>query len=194
MTQAQYIQQLEANLSALPQSRRDEILADIRAHFAEGVEAGIPENDLAEGLGEPRALAAEYVTLYSGNPPKKGRSGAATVLGAIGLGFLYLVLVLPLTLTAVSLWAALVITAAALILAGIAVPVLVILEAILPYGFYWLSVDYPMFVFFAGITVGSLGGILLILILRLGRGCGHVLASIWQFPGKFIRKGRAHHA
>lgn len=61
MKRNEYLKELKLHLNRLPAVERDEILRDQDEYFSEAVEAGRSEEDVARGLGDPRALAASLL-------------------------------------------------------------------------------------------------------------------------------------
>ncbi len=59
MTKADFLDILRRRLVGLPQAEIDEIIADYRAHFADGAAAGRSEEEIARALGDPLRLARE---------------------------------------------------------------------------------------------------------------------------------------
>lgn len=64
MTRGSYLDQLDRHLRSLKREKVKEIIADIYNHFDEGIENGLTEEEVADGLGDPKQLAAEYLELY----------------------------------------------------------------------------------------------------------------------------------
>lgn len=110
MTQSEFMQQLAAALADLPAAEREEILADYRAYFIDGLADGRSEADITAALGEPQRLANELAAEYrlrqwESHKTPSNLKHALTAMA--GLGVINLVLALPylLVLTVLSsLW------------------------------------------------------------------------------------------
>lgn len=60
MTRTEYFQQLSTALSDLDTKSREELLNDLAAHFDEGAQSGLSEEEIAARLGDPAEMAKEY--------------------------------------------------------------------------------------------------------------------------------------
>lgn len=61
MSRDLFLKRLEQGLATLPASERNDIIRDYTAHFAEAAAEGRSEHETAQALGEPEALASEYL-------------------------------------------------------------------------------------------------------------------------------------
>ena len=61
MDKREFLNQLEEALLRLSKSDRDDILLDYEEHFRAGEEKGMTEAEVAASLGEPSAIAAQYL-------------------------------------------------------------------------------------------------------------------------------------
>ena len=61
MTKKEYLDSLSGRLGTMPYNDVKEIIADIDAHFEDGIAAGKSEADIAKALGDPRDLAIAYM-------------------------------------------------------------------------------------------------------------------------------------
>lgn len=61
MNKNDFLRQLEESLLRLSKSDRDDILLDYEEHFRAGEEKGMTEEEVAESLGEPSAIAEQYL-------------------------------------------------------------------------------------------------------------------------------------
>lgn len=64
MNEQQFIAELNAALSRLPEEERKDVIQDIREYFMDGREDGKSEEELAASLGSPQAIAAEILPSY----------------------------------------------------------------------------------------------------------------------------------
>lgn len=191
MTHSQYMQQFSEKLSKLPKSLKQEIIEDINAHFSEGAEAGISEEALANKLGSPESLAREYLANYAGE-----QAEARPTLGnmmhfvwtSIGLGLFDLILLFPILLVYAILWISFMFCAGVLILVGVLVPLLIIINAIVPLSY--VSIGYPPFMFFLTIAMGALGGLLWVFLADAGRAQGRWLVHMIKKQTKKVNRRR----
>jgi uncharacterized membrane protein len=98
MKQQEFISQLQDALKQLPESEIQDIIADYREYFRDGLSAGRSEEDIAAGLGDPRQLARELMARHhiARWESRKSFGNLFAVVGAIaGLGFLNFMLALP---------------------------------------------------------------------------------------------------
>ena len=60
MTKKEYLDKLTKELGSMSYNDVKDILSDIEDHFTVGISAGKTEEDIANDLGDPKALAADY--------------------------------------------------------------------------------------------------------------------------------------
>lgn len=209
MTQAEYLSRLEYLLQSLPEDKKWEMLDDIRQHFDEGIAAGIPEEEIAEGLGAPELLAQEYIG--SAQDPAGGNATPAPdlsrrmprkaarkpgVLGRIWRGiflfFLDLCVALPVFITLYALWFALLVTGVSMSIAGIGSVLVVLVTRIIPLSFVY--VGYPMFTFVACITVTAVGMLLAMAMRPVGRWVFGLTGRFLRWNGRVMTGGNAYEA
>jgi len=98
MNQQEFISQLQEALSRLPESERQDIVADYQEYFRDGLAAGRSEADIAAALGDPQQLARELMARHhmARWESRKSFGNLFAVVGAIaGLGFLNFMLAIP---------------------------------------------------------------------------------------------------
>jgi uncharacterized membrane protein len=98
MTKQEFLEILERRLSRLSEAERQEVIADHVEHFDIGLKAGKTEQEIAKSLGDPRRIAATYLTEVYAKRLSEARSPgsfvvniAYLILAALGLGFFNLV-------------------------------------------------------------------------------------------------------
>lgn len=178
MTQAEYMAVFTGRLGSLPIQRKQEIIEDILDHFREGAQEGVPEETLAERLGEPEMLAKEYCAQFATESASKKPSVSniwRVIFAGIGMGMLNLVITLPIAASAFAVWISLLVTGGALILSGALVFVVTIVDLIIPLPF--AAIAYPVAGIFGGLSITALGGLLLISMLYSGRWLGRVTSK-----------------
>lgn len=85
---AGYIAQLELALAGVPQSRRNEVVGEIREHISEARAKSAAETDadvynVLERLGDPADIAAEAGTRVDDSPPARVTGGWADIAAAV---------------------------------------------------------------------------------------------------------------
>jgi uncharacterized membrane protein len=117
MTRAEFIERLRRGLKGVPSATAADIVADYERYFADGIQAGRTEEQLALALGNPSRLAAELrlESEVAGWQASRTRAAAVrTVAAVLGLVALDGLLLLALALMAL-------LVAAGFLLAAIAV-------------------------------------------------------------------------
>jgi uncharacterized membrane protein len=98
MKKQAFMLELRKYLSPLKESTRLEIIADFEEHFQNGKLSGKSEEQVAKELGDPRALASEYLQTASSNdkaPSVTGASVGRGIVVGIGLFLLDIMIILP---------------------------------------------------------------------------------------------------
>ncbi|MBO9710635.1 MAG: DUF1700 domain-containing protein [Caulobacter sp.] len=99
MTRAEFLTRLKRGLAGLPASSIADIVADYEAHFAEGLEAGRTEAEVAAALGDPDRLAREQRAeqgVKRWEEAKNPSAAAGAIFAVIGLGAIDILVLLPL--------------------------------------------------------------------------------------------------
>lgn len=97
MTEQQFMEKLNANLSKVSAEERKDMLQDYQEHFEMGKAEGKTEETIAEALGSPEKISKELLASYH---LEKAEADTTTgnvlraVWAGIGLGFFNLVIVL----------------------------------------------------------------------------------------------------
>ncbi|MEJ8545758.1 HAAS signaling domain-containing protein [Brevibacillus borstelensis] len=161
MTRREFMDELDGLLRDLPDKERLDILADYTEHFLIGVERGKSEQEIAESLGSPKALAREILAGYRIHQAQSNASISnmtRAVLATVSLGFFNLVFVLGPFVGLIGVLIGLFGTALALLLAPIGL--------LLQFGFPE-DVHEQYLLLFSGLTSFGLGGMLAIGLARL---------------------------
>jgi len=127
MNRAEFLHRLHKGLSRLPASICKEIMADYEAHFADGMEAGRTEDEVAAALGEPERLARELraeAGLKRWEAEKNPSAAIGAVIAVLGLGAIDLLILLPILVGVLTAMIALFTAALAVVVAGGAVLVI----------------------------------------------------------------------
>ncbi len=105
MTRDAFMARLREGLKGLPETAREEALADYEAHFTEGLAAGRSEADIAAALGDPDRLARELraeAGLKRWETERNPESAAAAIFAVLGLGAIDVLILLPILVGVVS--------------------------------------------------------------------------------------------
>lgn len=181
MTQAAFMAVFEQGIASLDVNKRGEIIGDIRTHFNEGRADGLDEERLCAMLGDPAALAREYMAEDAVNRARHRptpRSVWKAVLAASGLGALNIFLMVPLFFALYASLTAFFISGIAVTISGIfaaAVSIAAMFTALPP----WinLGVPIPAAGLFLGLSVAALGG-----LMTLGT------VKLWQLSARMTVK------
>jgi len=123
MTRDAFIAQLRRGLAGLPDAAKAEIVADYETHFAEGLAAGRPEDEIAAALGDPDRLAREQraeAGVRRWEAERNPQAAAGAVFAVLGLGAIDILILLPILIAGVSLLLGFAITAIVIFLCGVA--------------------------------------------------------------------------
>jgi uncharacterized membrane protein len=99
MTRAEFLTRLKRGLAGMPASAIADIVADYEAHFADGLDAGRTEADVAAGLGDPERLAREQRAeqgVKRWEEAKNPSAAAGAIFAIVGLGAIDILFLLPL--------------------------------------------------------------------------------------------------
>ena len=99
MTRAEFLIRLKRGLAGLPAASIADIVADYEAHFADGLEAGRTEADVAAALGDPARLAREQRAeqgVKRWEEAKNPSAAAGAIFAIVGLGAIDIVFLAPL--------------------------------------------------------------------------------------------------
>ncbi len=170
MTKAEYMMWFTDRLKKIPDDRRQEIIEDIMAHFTDGASEGIPEETLSEGLGPPETLAKEYRAIYATEQASAKPSIAnvmRVVWAGIGMGMLNLIFVLPFAAAIFAVWLTLIMSGVAMAIVGAIAMLISLINLIIPLSFAYIP--YPVGTIFVCLMTASLGALLFIGSLYMGR-------------------------
>lgn len=181
MNREDYLRELVTSMKGLPEEEKKEIAADYDEHFRVGVSSGKSEADIAQELGNPRAIgrSIRIDSMLDDSGSRDTSAVVRAVFAAMSLGFFNVVLVVgpffALVAVVVSLWA----VAAAIGLSGIGLVLGVAALPIFPgqlttWGFN------PAFVLFAGIGFAAVG-------LLAGIGMYHLTKWVAMIIAKYVR-------
>lgn len=174
MNEKKFLQILKNELSGMPKEEVSDILFDYREHFSMGKADGKSEDEIAQALGNPTALARKYKAEYYVETAENSQTAGnlfRAVLATLGLGFFNLVFVLGPFIALTALIFALFALSAGTVISGIAV----FTEAT-PLPFFWGNVYFPSFVAentaasaFLSIGLVSLGCLMFVLLSYVSR-------------------------
>jgi uncharacterized membrane protein len=170
MNKQEFMRKLEDALARLKPEERRDILSDFEEHFAGGIASGKTEQEVAQELGDPTALAAQYTEgLPEVKPPIRASGVAAGVLASIALLLFDAMIALPIAAVFISIWASLWAVAVSIFGAG-----LVFIVAPLT---HWISPINAL----SGAGSVFIGISLLALAVLAGIGMYYV--TVWFFKG-----------
>ena len=121
MTKDAFLAALKSHLGGLPSKVCDDILADYREHFDEGMAHGRSEAEIAAAMGDPARLARELKAeqgLKRWDEERSFSAGASAVLAILSLGAIDVLILFPVLLAVISVLFAAACGAAGLVVAG----------------------------------------------------------------------------
>lgn len=125
MKKQEFLDLLSFYLQKLPKTVVDEIVAEYRAHFEEGMAHGKAEEEISRDLGSPREIAKEYLYDDEEENPNRFKTGMfRTKEGSLNWALIVLAILLfpiwgPLLLSGFAVLFSLVVTLIALVVAFI---------------------------------------------------------------------------
>jgi uncharacterized membrane protein len=96
MTKNDFLKSLNRLLSNMPEADRNEIVYDYEEHFRIGLENGKTEEEIAQSLGDVRAIARQFIADFTIQRAQTNATASnifKAVLATVGLGFFNLVFV-----------------------------------------------------------------------------------------------------
>ncbi len=97
MNKSEYIKKLSSCLGRIPEDERQDVISDFEEHFKEGLLEGRTEEDIADSLGDPKALANQLrasILLSEAEKTTSATNITRAVFATLGMGVLNLVFVL----------------------------------------------------------------------------------------------------
>lgn len=181
MTRREFMDELGALLSDLPDKERLDILADYTEHFLMGIERGKSEHEIAEALGSPKNLARELLAGYRIHQAQSNASvGNMTraIIATISLGFFNIVFVLGPFFGLIGILIAMYAVSASLLVAPLGI--------LFQYGVSATDQE-RLFLIFGAMTALGAGGMLTIGLVRLTRWLYRLFLRYLQFNVQMIR-------
>ncbi|NQT67009.1 MAG: DUF1700 domain-containing protein [Actinobacteria bacterium] len=97
MNKKDFMGRLSSHLGGISWKDREDVISDFEEHFKEGLAEGRTEEDIADSLGDPKALARQLRASILVSEAERTTSAAnitRAVFATLGLGFLNLVFIL----------------------------------------------------------------------------------------------------
>lgn len=192
MKKESYLAELAQHIRKLPETDRQEILADYEAHFEAGREAGKSDQDIARGLGAAKAVAQEIMmnTLVKQMDEAPDHSRVFATLGHVLLMILVLaplnffMLVCPFLILF------------SLVLAGWVMPLTLGALAVAAFGFFFRSGGEPIGMLsglsFISMFLGTFGvaALTAMVMVLITRASFQMLFSFFRWNLDFIQSRR----
>lgn len=159
MTRVEYLNILSQLLEKLPEQDRKDILYDYEEHFRMGLEAGKTEDEIIDGLGDPRIIARQFKADFAVKTAESNASAGNIVralLLVIGLGFLNVCISLPIFLALAGVLIGFYGASIGLVIGGIGTGIAALAAPYFPQNIDLGGFD-PMGVVFVGIGILCLG-------------------------------------
>lgn len=135
MNRSEFINNLRKSLVNIPAEDKEDIIYDYEEHFRLGVENGRTEEEIAKSLGEPRAIAKQYLANYTLEKAQESATAGnvfRAVFATVSLGFFNLIFVLGPFMGIVGVIIGFFAAALGITVAGIAVVIAIPLAPVLP--------------------------------------------------------------
>jgi len=158
MNKKDFISKLSSYLGGIPVEERQDVINDFEEHFKEGLAEGRTEEEIADSLGDPRALANQFKANILVNQAEKTTSAiniTRAVLATLGLGFFNLMFILGPFIAIVAVLISLFVSAIAIIAAGITIFFASIFGPLIPQ--YFAVLINPAVAIFGSIGVTCFG-------------------------------------
>lgn len=197
MNKERFLAALRRALGRMPESEKEDIVYDYEEHFRVGLADGKSEEQIAEGLGNPRLLGRSYrIDSLLEEPEQGGRVKAGAVVGAVfasvSLSLFNVLFVLGpfagLLGALAGLWAGAVSLAAAGLAGALAPLAWLVAPPARPY--LQLEALNPAFVALSGIGLGALGLLALIGMAQLTRLFFRGVAAYVKFNLRLVTRRR----
>lgn len=97
MNKKDFMNKLSAYLGGISVEDREDVISDFEEHFNEGLAEGRTEEDIADSLGDPKALANQLRASILVSEAEKTTSAVnitRAVFASLGIGFFNLVFIL----------------------------------------------------------------------------------------------------
>lgn len=170
MTRLEFMQKMDGALARLKPEERKDILSDFEEHFANGLANGKGEAEVAQELGDPVVLAAQYTEgLPEPAQPVKASGVAQSVLAAFGLLLFNAIIALPVIAVLFAIWISLWSVVLALLAAALACFVAPFVS--------WFSLPTAL------VGVGAVMIGIAMLALTVLAAIGMVYVTKWSFKG-----------
>jgi uncharacterized membrane protein len=185
MGKNEFITKLETLLSRVPEHDRKEMLYDYEEHFQVGLENGKSENELIAELGDPHVIARDLLADYRIGRAEKDKTPSnmgRAILATISLSFFNLVFIIGPVAGLFGAYVA---------LCAVSFSLMVLPLAVL--GSYFFGYSYETFAvnFFVSITVFSLGVLLSIGMIYVGKFFYNVILKYIKFNARLIKGEKA---
>jgi uncharacterized membrane protein len=98
VTKTEFLDRLRQGLRGIPRSAGEDIMADYKGHFADGLAAGRSEQEIAAALGDPGRLARELrasAGIKQWEEKRNPSSAVTAVFAILGLGAIDILVLLP---------------------------------------------------------------------------------------------------
>ncbi len=184
MEKNRFIKELNRLLEKVPEHDRREMLYDYEEHFSIGLAEGRSEDELILELGDPSVIARDLLADYRVTKAENDKSIPNmfnAIIAAISLSFFNLVFILGPVLGVFGVYVGLCLTAIAFTLSPLA-----IFPSIFFNGFEGLP-----FTFFASLTLCSIGILLSVGMIYVGRYFYNLILRYIKFNIRVIKGGKA---
>jgi uncharacterized membrane protein len=181
MSRNEFLSSLEYYLRGIPEEDKKEILYDYKEHFTIGMEQGKTEEEIAQSLGDVRAIARQFRANYTLKEAEINRSAGnivKAVIATVALGFFNLIAVLGPFIGLIGIMAGLIAASIGITAAGIGVLLASVFSPVFP-TLINFDVNYS-FAIFTSIGVTCLGLLMLI-------GCFYLAKLLYKGTVRYLK-------
>jgi uncharacterized membrane protein len=187
MNKKDFLHRLSKYLGNVPREDEQDIISDFEEHFEMGKKEGRSEEELAESLGDPRAIANQFranIMLARAEKETTAANITRAVFASLGLGFFNLIFILGPFLVILGLLIILFAAAISIAAGGITGLIGTIFSPLFP-GVFNMLIN-PAITVFASIGLICLGVLFFIGIIYLTRGFFRLFIRYIKFNVRII--------
>ncbi|WP_442598889.1 HAAS signaling domain-containing protein [Neobacillus sp. D3-1R] len=195
MMQNEFLTKLEELLSRVPELDRKEMLYDYQEHFEIGLANGKSQRELMEELGDPHVIARDLLAEYRIGRTEKEKETETdevkdkpstnifrSIIAGVSLSLFNLIFIIGPVAGLFGAYVALCAVSFALTV----LPLVILTSYFLGYSYETFAVN-----FFVSLTAISLGLLMSIGMIQLGKLCSRVILRYIKFNVKVIKGGQA---
>jgi uncharacterized membrane protein len=182
MNKQEFLNELTNQLNKVPEHDRQEMLYDFEEHFEVALESGKTEEEITESLGNPKVIAKDLLVDYRVSQAERDKSVKSmfhAVLATISLSFFNIIFLLGPIAAIIGVYIGLSATAVTLTLSPLAIIASLIFNGPIAILFH----------LFLAMALGSLGVLMSIAMIYVGKFLYQVILKYVKFNIRIIKGG-----